>query len=208
MIVRLLTQHPRRALAAVLAFVVLAGVLGGPVMGALESSGGFVAPGADSEVAVERLEAATGVQPDAGVAALVARPTPQRVDAVAERLQAIEGVASTAHPAVLPEGAVVAATLSASADDDAVAEAAVERLGEVPDVAVGGPAVADLQIGETVAADLGRAELIAFPILLLLSLLFFRGRATLMPRRSPSGSSSPAAGATRANAAARSGGAA
>ena len=30
-------------------------------------------------------------------------------------------------------------------------------------------------------ADLGRAELIAFPLLLLLSLLFFRGRATLMP---------------------------
>ena len=30
-------------------------------------------------------------------------------------------------------------------------------------------------------ADLGRAELIAFPLLLLLSILFFRGRATLMP---------------------------
>ena len=42
-------------------------------------------------------------------------------------------------------------------------------------------AVAGLQIGETVGADLGRAELIAFPLLLLLSLLFFRGRATLMP---------------------------
>jgi uncharacterized membrane protein YdfJ with MMPL/SSD domain len=48
-------------------------------------------------------------------------------------------------------------------------------------VTVGGGAVAGLQIGETVGADLGRAELIAFPLLLLLSLLFFRGRATLMP---------------------------
>ena len=46
---------------------------------------------------------------------------------------------------------------------------------------VGGGAVAGLQIGETVGADLGRAELIAFPFLLLLSILFFRGRATLMP---------------------------
>ncbi len=38
-----------------------------------------------------------------------------------------------------------------------------------------------MQIGETVAADLGRAEMIAFPLLVLLSILFFRGRATLMP---------------------------
>ena len=29
--------------------------------------------------------------------------------------------------------------------------------------------------------DLGRAELLAFPVLLLLSLLFFRGRATVLP---------------------------
>ena len=32
-----------------------------------------------------------------------------------------------------------------------------------------------------VSEDLGRAELLAFPILLLLSLLFFRGRATVLP---------------------------
>ena len=48
-------------------------------------------------------------------------------------------------------------------------------------VTVGGGAVAGMQIGETVAADLGRAEMIAFPLLVLLSILFFRGRATLMP---------------------------
>jgi RND superfamily putative drug exporter len=32
-----------------------------------------------------------------------------------------------------------------------------------------------------VSEDLGRAELLAFPVLLLLSLLFFRGRATILP---------------------------
>src|SRR5215211_6371550 len=130
-----LAAHPRRTLIAVLLFVVLAGVVGGPIAGALESSGGFVAPGADSEVAVERIEAATGTEPGAGIVLLVDDPSPGRLDAV----------------------------------------------GRADGVTVGGPAVASLQISETVAADLGRAEMLAFPLLLLLSLLFFRGRATLMP---------------------------
>jgi hypothetical protein len=36
-------------------------------------------------------------------------------------------------------------------------------------------------VGDTVTEDLGRAELLALPILILLSLLFFRGRAATMP---------------------------
>ena len=58
---------------------------------------------------------------------------------------------------------------------------AVDVFARADGVTVGGGAVAGLQIGETVGADLGRAEMIAFPLLLLLSILFFRGRATLMP---------------------------
>jgi RND superfamily putative drug exporter len=165
----------------VLTFVVLAGVLGGPVAGALDSSGGFVAPGADSERAIDRLERATGVEPDAGVVVLVAHPTAARVETVAERLRTLEGVARTARPVEMRDGALVAATLRASADDDAVAEAALDAFAGTPGVSVGGPAVAGLQIGDTVSADLGRAEMLAFPFLLVLSLLFFRGRATLMP---------------------------
>ena len=37
------------------------------------------------------------------------------------------------------------------------------------------------QLGDAVSEDLGRAEMLAFPILLLLSLLFFRGRASILP---------------------------
>src|SRR4051794_38815203 len=172
-----LAAHPRRTLVAVLLFVVFAGVLGGPVAGALESSGGFVAPGADSEVAVERIQAATGRDPDAGLVLLVARPTRERVTTVERELARIPGVAATdvAGPGLLT------ATLLARADDEAAAQAALDAFARTDGVTVGGPAVAGLQIGETVSADLGRAELIAFPLLLLLSLLFFRGRATLMP---------------------------
>jgi uncharacterized membrane protein YdfJ with MMPL/SSD domain len=176
-----LAAHPRRTLVAVLLFVVLAGAVGGPVAGALESSGGFVAPGADSEVAVDRIEAATGTEPDAGIVLLVDRPSPERLAAVERELARIPGVASTAPAGRSGDDALLTATLRASADDDAAARAALDVFGPASGVAVGGGAVAGLQIGETVGADLGRAEMLAFPLLLLLSLLFFRGRATLMP---------------------------
>src|SRR5215211_247324 len=176
-----LAAHPRRTLIAVLLFVVLAGAVGGPVAGALESSGGFVAPGADSEVAVDRIEAATGVEPGPGIVLLVDDPSPQRLAAVERELANVPGVASTADGGRAGGDGLVTATLRASADEEAVAEDAIAVFARADGVTVGGPAVGGLQIGETVGADLGRAELIAFPLLLLLSLLFFRGRATLMP---------------------------
>src|SRR5215217_2738294 len=176
-----LAAHPRRTLVTVLLFVVLAGAVGGPVAGALESSGGFVAPGADSEVAVDRIEAATGVEPGPGIVLLVDDPSPQRLAAVERELANVPGVASTADGGRAGGDGLVTATLRASADEEAVAEDAIAVFARADGVTVGGGAVAGLQIGETVGADLGRAELIAFPLLLLLSLLFFRGRATLMP---------------------------
>src|SRR5215213_10306451 len=157
-----LAAHPRRTLVTVLLFVVLAGAVGGPVAGALESSGGFVAPGADSEVAVDRIEAATGTEPDAGIVLLVDRPSPERLAAVERELARIPGVASTAPAGRSGDDALLTATLRASADDDAAARAALDVFGPASGVTVGGGAVAGLQIGETVGADLGRAEMLAF----------------------------------------------
>ena len=172
-----LAARPRRTLLIVLLLVVVAGVFGGPVAGALKSSGGFVAPGADSQVAIDRIEAATGTEPNAGIVVLVDAPTRARTDAVARRLGDVRGIASTATG----DRGLVTGVLRADADDDAVAQRALAAFEGRRGVTVGGPAVAGLQIGDTVGADLGRAELIAFPFLLVLSLLFFRGRATLMP---------------------------
>ena len=62
-IVTILRAFPRRSLAAVLLFVAVAGVVGGPLAGALDSDGGFSATDADSVRAVERIEAATGREP-------------------------------------------------------------------------------------------------------------------------------------------------
>ena len=65
-------------------------------------------------------------------------------------------------------GAVVSRLERAFADDQAVT--------------LGGPEVADEEVGEIIGQDIARAELIAFPILFLVSLWVFRGFvAALMP---------------------------
>jgi uncharacterized membrane protein YdfJ with MMPL/SSD domain len=167
-------SHPYRTLAAVLLFVVLAGVVGGPLAGRLSSSGGFVAPGADSQLALERVHAATGVDAAPGIVLLT---QPGSREQAAERLARVPGVARV----TTPSPRIVTGTLRASASEEDVAGAAVDAFAGRRDVIVGGGAVASLQIGDTVGSDLGRAELLAFPLLLLLSLLFFRGRAAVLP---------------------------
>ena len=62
--------------------------------------------------------------------------------------------------------------------DDKQWQAAAEKiaadLAGKPGVEVGGPALAQAQVNEQVESDLQRAEMLAFPLLFLLSLLFFR----------------------------------
>ena len=69
------TARPKRTLLAVVLFVVIAGVFGGPVAGALEDSGGFTANDSGSARAVDRIEAATGTQAAPGVVALIRTPS-------------------------------------------------------------------------------------------------------------------------------------
>ncbi len=169
--------RPRRTLLLVLAFVVLAGVVGGPVAGRLQSGGGFTPGGSESGRAEAQLQAATGLDSAPGLAVLVRGADPQ---AVADRLAQLPGVARTGVEVRGPN-ALVTASIRASAEEEDVGEAAIAAFAGRQDVTVGGPAVAGHQIGETVSEDLGRAELLAFPLLLVLSLLFFRGRAALLP---------------------------
>jgi uncharacterized membrane protein YdfJ with MMPL/SSD domain len=62
------------------------------------------------------------------------------------------------------------------------AEHIVDELEGEPGVTVGGPAVINLEVNEQVERDLRTAELFAFPILFVLSLLFFRSIvAALLP---------------------------
>jgi uncharacterized membrane protein YdfJ with MMPL/SSD domain len=194
---RFLSTHPRRSLLAVFLFVLVAGFFGGPLAGSLDSSGGFASNDADSVRAIDTIEAATGTEPGAGIVIVVDTPhglpaDTDRVRQVTATLAAESGVTGVTSPTTArgdPGGLVsrdgsqvlVLGTLSADADDEGVAEATLDAFDGQDDVTVGGSAVADLQLGSTVTEDLGRAEMMAFPLLILLSLIFFRGRGALIP---------------------------
>ncbi len=167
-------------------FVGLAGFVGGPVAGKLESDGGFATASSESSRADAQLQRATGEDAGGGLVLLVeggAAGLERRAQAAADTLAAVPGVAGAAPAGFSRDGdsALVTAAIRASAEEDAVVEAAMTAFERDRHVTVGGPAVSGIQIGETVSEDLARAELLAFPILALLSLLFFRGRAALMP---------------------------
>jgi RND superfamily putative drug exporter len=74
------------------------------------------------------------------------------------------------------------ATFDTGVDDDALAEELQRRVEREPGVTAGGGQLAFTQVGEQVEEDLARAEMLAFPLLFLLSLVVFRSVvAALLP---------------------------
>ena len=183
---QLSAARPRRTLIILLCFVAVAAMVGGPVAGQLEAGDGFRTESAESSRADRQFARATGEDTSPGVVLLVRGPANglvQRGREAADTLKGLPGVADTTALAPAQDGrsALVAGSLRANADEEEVAEAAISAFHDDHDVAVGGWAVSNLQLGETISEDLGRAELFAFPLLLVLSLLFFRGRAAALP---------------------------
>ena len=185
-----LSRRPRRSLLYVLVFVVVAGVIGGPVAGSLSSSGGFVPNGAPSQRATQEVERATGNEPTPGIELLVRTPQGAgnasgraTIARARTRLAHVPGIAHTVTAAFAPNrrSAFVAATIHAAASDTDVAGAAQAAFAGDRAVVVGGSAVADVEVSSTITKDLGIAEALAAPLLIILSIVFFRGRAALMP---------------------------
>ncbi len=172
-----------------LLFVLAVGV-GGPVAGLLDTGGNpFTDPGAETEQVRERLEAAAGEQAGVALVALLDAGAAIESPAARERLDSVTATIA-AEPAVARvlsgspaqvsndgESAYVAAVFR-DVDDDEIDEA-VERLEaeleDQPGVKLGGGALAGPAVGDQVGEDIGRAEMLAFPIIFLLSFLFFRG---------------------------------
>src|SRR4051794_36576132 len=159
------TARPKRTLLFVVLFVVVAGVVGGPVAGSLKTDGGFAATSSGSARAEARIEQATGRDATPGVVALMR--SPRQAAAVHDQLAATPGIASVAGtPTLSRDGrsAYLLATLDANADEKTVAEHLEQRFPVNSDVLLGGSVFAQKQIGDSVSEDLGRAELLAFPI--------------------------------------------
>src|SRR5919106_5613441 len=196
---RLAVLAQRRGKMVVLAAVLLtiaAGALGAGVADRLDP---YAAddPATESVKATERLQDA-GYR-ETGVVVLVnhlhvrSAAGRERIQALTKRIRADRDVAGVAsfyttgsRDFVSRDGSSTYLAVQLSPTDDGEIQDAGERIradleGE-PGVTVGGSAVVQQQANEQVEQDLRRAELFAFPILFLLSLLFFRSLvAALLP---------------------------
>jgi uncharacterized membrane protein YdfJ with MMPL/SSD domain len=191
-------SNRRRVLFVAAIGAAIAGVFGAGVSKHL-SPYGVDDPATQSVQATNRFQAATGRQIDPGVVALISsgdvrRPAArQRVESVAAQLSAQPDVASVASVYSTHDRAMVArsgsstyvvAYFKARSDLQISNDAKLieSRFSSQHDVKLGGDAIANAQVNTQVGNDLGHAELLAFPLIFLLSLIFFRSVvASLLP---------------------------
>jgi uncharacterized membrane protein YdfJ with MMPL/SSD domain len=204
----LATDRPRRVLAAAGALFVIAAVLGVPVTGTLGSSSqDFQDPASQEERTNTAITAATGQTPYYNVAALLGANRSIATDTAAQGatrtiatllttqrgFQRIRFYPATHSNALLSRDGRETVVLAAFAtpDDATTAVAHVRTALSTPSlqarlagmsVRFGGVARINQELNERTTSDLARAELLAFPLLLLLSFWFFRGLvAALLP---------------------------
>jgi uncharacterized membrane protein YdfJ with MMPL/SSD domain len=183
--------HPRRTLLLTLLFVLIAGAIGGSVANKLNAPNAFEAPSSQSAHSRTQIEHATGIESAPGVIALVnGGPLSGAAASTAHTLSLTPGVArvasyaNTHDPAFVADGGrstILAASLYARAEPNAVVDHLMRNLGSRHDVALGGPDVTLRQTNLQARKDLSFAELLAFPLLALLAFLIFRGVAALLP---------------------------
>jgi uncharacterized membrane protein YdfJ with MMPL/SSD domain len=184
-------HHPRRTAAIALLFVLVAAVVGGPVASKLNVRNAFEDPSSQSARARTQIEHATGIESSAGVIALVhAAPLSAAASAAARTLSSdpavahVASYANTHDPALVSadgRATLLAASLYAHAEPNAVIDRLTKEFAADRDVQLGGPDVSLRQTNLQATKDLSFAELLAFPLLALLALLIFRGVAALLP---------------------------
>ena len=180
--------NARRVGIFAIGFFLVAAALGGSVASRLDPYGADD-PATESVKAADRLQDAgyreTGVIVLIKPIAVDSAAGRRRVDALAERLRAhrdVAGVASydttRSRDFVSRDGRSTYLAVRLTPTDDSALQDAGKRihaaLENEPGVTVGGPAVAQEQANVQVEKDLRTAEVFAFPLLFLLSLLFFR----------------------------------
>jgi uncharacterized membrane protein YdfJ with MMPL/SSD domain len=193
---RLADGHARRVGLVAIAFFLLAGALGGSVAKRLDPYGADD-PATEAVKSKDQLEDAGLHIPAVQVVvanAPVAKPsTRRRIGALEAELrrrgdvEAVSGFYTTgSRDFVSRDGdATYLAVSLKSTDDKRWQEAGgdiADSLAGRPGITVGGAAVAQEQVNKQVEEDLKKAEMLAFPLLFLLSFVFFRSLvASLLP---------------------------
>src|SRR3954449_10580206 len=188
--------HAKRTVIFAAVFFVVAGALGGGVASKLAPYGADD-PSTESVKATDRLQDDGYRDPRAFVARQAAVRAglegEQKIRGIEKKLHANPDVARVTgypetHSADFIAGAgnatYLAVSLKPTGDKDQqdAAKQIADDLDGQPGVSVGGIALAQEQVNKQVEKDLRMAEMLAFPILFLLSLLFFRsGVAALLP---------------------------
>jgi RND superfamily putative drug exporter len=171
-----------------IAFFLLAAVLGGSVASRLDPYGADD-PATETVEARERLQdaglrapAVLAVVEDAPVAEASSQARVEALERSVRRradVQAVSGYYDTRSPAFVSrdrQSSYFVVSLKPTDDKEVqnAGAAIADRLSTHPGVVVGGFAIAQEQVNKQVEKDLRMAELLAFPLLFLLSLLFFR----------------------------------
>jgi RND superfamily putative drug exporter len=172
----------RRAIAwSALVLVLVAAVFALPVFGELGNENDFDDPNAEAVAARTAVNDATGAQASPSIIALVrlGDDGAARIERVRDALTD-PGVASVAVGDRSRDGRSTY-LLATFKTDPAGARPRIEaRLEGVPWVTLGGGAIAAPAVGDQVAMDIARAEVIAFPILFLLTLVVFRSAVSAL----------------------------
>lgn len=196
LLTRLAISRPRRVLVLGTILFVVSGVLGASVASRLDPYGADD-PASEAVQAREQLEAVGLDEPQVLVvirdAPLANRATQARVWKLERRLRALPEVRSVRGYFDTGLRAFVAKDLDSTylvvvlrpgnnrEIQDAGSAVATSLAGE-PDLLVGGLAVTQQEVNERLESDLRKAEVLASPLLFLLSLLFFRSLvAALLP---------------------------
>jgi hypothetical protein len=178
----LIHRRRRRFLWGSLVVVLAAGFFGGPVFGLLDSGDDFDDPQAEAVLAARDVERATGASASPDMVALVRlgaqADSAQGQAKLARVAEAFEdrGIASVGRYERGGERALVSKDGRSSyvvatfrTDVRGALVRVQDRLERIPGVTVGGGELAGEQVGDQVSEDIARAELLAFPILFLLS---------------------------------------
>ena len=196
LLARFAESRAKRVLIVAALFFVVAGALGAGVANRLDPYGADD-PDTESVIADQRLEDAgfreTGIVVLVDGAHVRTGQGRDRVEQITRQVQKDPDVASVSsflttgsRDFIARDGDSTYLAIALTRTDDHALQDAAERitgsLHDEPGVTVGGPAVAQKQVNNQVERDLRTAELFAFPLLFLLSLVFFRSLvAALLP---------------------------
>src|SRR3954452_16744347 len=176
-------RHPRRVVVITLVLAVAAGALGGDVAKRLGPYGAND-PATESAKTSDRLARATGLETSSNVVALTRPASPSSTARVTRVLHSDPAIGRVSPATRSRDGrsAYVVGVFKRDDDGDDTLDRLKSELDAVPGVTPGGGAVAERAVKKIVEHDLVRAELLAFPLLFLLSFWFFRSLvAALLP---------------------------